>query len=77
MSRLKPAFAKATVPKDGGRLLFFVMKTLKFTTELCEQILCGVKTATWRLFDDKDLPVGDELQFINKETGNLIGGEDY
>jgi hypothetical protein len=23
MSRLKPAFAKATVPKDGGRLLLF------------------------------------------------------
>lgn len=33
----------------------------------------GVKTATWRLFDDKNLAVGDELLFINKETGENFG----
>jgi len=49
------------------------MKTLKFTTELCAQILSGTKTSTWRLFDDKNLTVGDELGFINKETGERIG----
>lgn len=49
------------------------MKQLKFTPELCEQILSGEKTSTWRLFDDKDLSVGDELEFLNKETGELIG----
>jgi hypothetical protein len=49
------------------------MKTLKFTPELCEQILSGEKTSTWRLFDDKNLQVGDELDFVNKETGESIG----
>ncbi len=50
------------------------MKTLKFAPELCEQIITGTKTSTWRLFDDKDLTVGDELQFINKESGICFGG---
>ena len=49
------------------------MKTLKFTTPLVEQILYGEKTSTWRLFDDKDLQVGDQLTFINKETGQKFG----
>lgn len=49
------------------------MKILKFKSELCEQILSGEKTATWRLFDDKDLQKGDEIQFVNKETGSPIG----
>ena len=51
-----------------------IMKTLKFAPELCEQIITGTKTSTWRLFDDKDLTVGDELQFINKESGICFGG---
>ena len=49
------------------------MKTLKFTPELCEQILRGEKTATWRLFDDKDLQPKDEINFLNKETGVSFG----
>jgi len=49
------------------------MKTLKFTSKLCEQILEGTKTSTWRLFDDKDLKTGDKLEFINKETMETIG----
>jgi hypothetical protein len=49
------------------------MKTLKFTPELCDKILSGEKTATWRLFDDKSLEVGDHINFVAKETGQLFG----
>ncbi len=49
------------------------MKILKFKPKLCDQILIGEKTATWRLFDDKDLQIGDKIQFVNKETGETIG----
>jgi len=49
------------------------MKRLKFKPELCELILKGEKTATWRLFDDKDLALGDEIEFINSESGEVIG----
>lgn len=45
------------------------MKPLKFKPHLVQPILDGTKTSTWRLFDDKDLSVGDELSFINSETG--------
>jgi hypothetical protein len=36
-------------------------------------ILSGEKTSTWRLFDDKDLKVGDDLEFINKNTLETFG----
>lgn len=49
------------------------MKTLKFTPQLVDKILSGEKTSTWRLFDDKDLTVGDKLIFINKETLKEFG----
>lgn len=49
------------------------MKTLKFKTHLCDQILDGSKTSTWRLFDDKNLQKGDELEFIHKDTGETFG----
>ena len=49
------------------------MKTLKFQPHLCKQIVAGTKTSTWRLFDDKDLRVGDQLEFMNKETGETFG----
>lgn len=45
------------------------MKSLKFTNCLIPLIISGDKTATWRLFDDKDLKVGDEISLINKMTG--------
>jgi hypothetical protein len=48
-------------------------KTLKFAPELVSKILSGEKTSTWRLFDDKDLKLGDRLLFINKETGVQFG----
>lgn len=45
------------------------MKTLKFKDFLAKKILAGDKITTWRLFDDKDLTVGDKLTFINSDTG--------
>ena len=45
------------------------MKTLKFREALSKLILNREKTNTWRLFDDKDLSVGDELVFIVWENG--------
>jgi hypothetical protein len=44
------------------------MKTLKFAPELCELIQTGKKTSTWRLFDDKNLRVGDTLRFLDTKT---------
>lgn len=44
------------------------MKILKFRPHLVKEILEGRKTMTWRLFDDKDLQVGDKLEFLNAET---------
>ena len=44
-------------------------KTLKFRTHLAELILAGEKDKTWRLFDDKNLAVGDSLVLINWDTG--------
>lgn len=36
---------------------------------MVKEILEGRKTTTWRLFDDKDLQVGDKLSLLNFETG--------
>jgi ribonuclease HI len=55
------------------------MKTLKLDHDLAELVVRGEKTSTWRLFDDKDLTVGDEVQLIdkvgpdNRDTWKLIG----
>jgi ribonuclease HI len=47
------------------------MKTLKFNHKDAQQVLEGQKTTTWRLYDDKDLSVNDEIKFIDKlEPGN-------
>ena len=45
------------------------MKTLKFRHHLVKEILVGRKTTTWRLFDDKDLSVGDPLELLDWESG--------
>lgn len=45
------------------------IKTLKFRDFKVKGILEGGKTMTWRLFDDKDLKEGDELELINKDSG--------
>jgi len=44
------------------------MKTLKFKKVLSELILGGKKNTTWRLFDDKNLSVGDSVSFLVQET---------
>lgn len=44
------------------------MKTLKFRRHLAEEILAGRETVTWRLFDDKNLQVGDRLDLLIWET---------
>ena len=52
------------------------MKTLKFRKKLSKLILKGKKTTTWRLFDEKDLSVGDKVSFLvwenNKEFTKAI-----
>lgn len=45
------------------------MKTLKFRKELSKLILENKKTTTWRLFDDKNLSVDDEVSFVVSENG--------
>src|SRR5690242_9241904 len=55
------------------------MKTLKFDHDLAQEILNGQKTSTWRLFDDKDLSVDDQIKIIDKvdtdapESWQVIG----
>ena len=44
------------------------MKRLKFKEHLVQPVLSGEKDSTWRLFDDKDLQVGDKLEFINASS---------
>ncbi|HJZ06223.1 hypothetical protein A2634_02130 [Candidatus Amesbacteria bacterium RIFCSPHIGHO2_01_FULL_48_32] len=41
-------------------------KTIKFSSQLVPLIISGEKTATWRLWDDKDFQVGDVVIFIKK-----------
>lgn len=45
------------------------MKTMKFRGFKAAMILEGVKTSSLRLFDDKNLQIGDDLTFINWDTG--------
>jgi ribonuclease HI len=42
------------------------MKKLKLDHELAQMVLAGAKTSTWRIFDDKDLTVNDELELVDK-----------
>jgi hypothetical protein len=44
-------------------------KTIKFRDFLAELVLAGEKDSTWRLFDDKDLQEGNEVDLINWNTG--------
>ena len=44
------------------------MKSLKFRKNLSELILKGEKTTTWRIFDDKDIQMDDELVLLVWET---------
>ena len=55
------------------------MKSMKFDHELAEAIRKGEKTNTWRIHDDKDLSVNDEVRLIDKvdperpETWRVFG----
>ncbi|HSX44353.1 MAG TPA: reverse transcriptase-like protein [Candidatus Saccharimonadales bacterium] len=42
------------------------MKTLKFHHDLAQLILQGQKTATWRINDEKNLSVNDDVEIIDK-----------
>lgn len=46
-----------------------IIKTLKFKNHLINKILDGFRSSTWRLFDDKNLQIGDELHFLSSDTG--------
>ena len=50
----------------------YKMKTLKFKGFKAKWILDGTKTATMRLFDDKDLGMGDELELVSSDTGEVF-----
>jgi len=45
------------------------MKRMSFRHHFADQIIDGKKNVTWRLYDDKDLQKGDELELIDAETG--------
>lgn len=47
------------------------MKTLKFFPELSQMIKSGAKTTTWRLFDDKDLQVGDKIILATRDGDSV------
>jgi len=48
------------------------MKYLKFAPKHIPAILSGEKTATWRVFDDKDLTTGDAAAFVNAQTDAIF-----
>ncbi|NOY35708.1 MAG: ASCH domain-containing protein, partial [bacterium] len=48
-------------------------KSLKFKEHLVPLVLSGEKISTWRLFDDKDLRVGDKVDLINSDTKEVFG----
>jgi len=42
------------------------MKTIKLDHQLAELVRKGEKTAMWRIYDDKNLSVNDEIELIDK-----------
>ena len=53
------------------------MKKLGFAQNLVPLILGGSKTVTWRMFDDKNLQIGDQLEFINSNTGEKFAEAEF
>lgn len=43
-------------------------KKLHFSKELISLILSGEKDSTWRLWDDKNLQIGDIVDFLESKT---------
>ena len=50
-----------------------VNKPLKFRSSAIEAIESGESNITWRLYDDKDIAVGDILDLINRDTDSKFG----
>ncbi len=48
------------------------MKALKFKHDFVKEILEGRKTTTWRLFDDKNLTAGDELELVDRDSNDIF-----
>ena len=44
----------------------YCMKKLKLDHKSAQLVLAGIKTTTWRLFDDKDLAINDRIELIDK-----------
>lgn len=44
------------------------MKVIKFRPYLIPLVLSGDKNSTWRVNDDKDFQVGDDVSLVNWET---------
>lgn len=42
------------------------MKSLKLNHEFAQQVLAGQRTSTWRINDDKDLHVNEDVQLVDK-----------
>lgn len=55
------------------------MKSLKFNHHSAQEVLAGKKRSTWRLYDDKDLAIDDEILIVDKvephitDTWRIIG----
>jgi hypothetical protein len=49
------------------------MKSVKFRDYLVPLVLSGEKTSTWRLFDDKDLSVGDIIELRIFGSQDMFG----
>lgn len=47
------------------------MKSLKFNHNSAQAILSGKKHSTWRLYDDKDLAIDDEILVVDKVEPHL------
>lgn len=70
---------RITQPIKSYDILPIIMKTLKLDHKLAEAVVSGHKRNTWRLYDDKDISVNDEVELIDKvdasnpETWKPIG----
>ncbi|OGF62296.1 hypothetical protein A2662_00985 [Candidatus Giovannonibacteria bacterium RIFCSPHIGHO2_01_FULL_45_33] len=66
--KLKALYEECIVDAETGKT-----KILKFRGFKAEMILKGEKTSSLRLFDDKDLKAGDELELVNWDTKKTFG----
>ena len=48
------------------------MKTMKFRGFKADWIMDGTKMSSMRLFDDKNLQTGDDVEFVNWDTGEVF-----